>query len=122
MAPGDTCFVKTRKKKAFFMNKTPKRGAWQQLFTARQFLTKTQKLSYFNMSRQAVSQKFSKTYDSPENHAHNIFMLIIQFKIMNLKSRNAMNNSPNLNNLCSNCYSSSCTTIDPALLSFPNLL
>jgi len=47
-------------------------------------------------ARQAVSEKFPETYHSPKNHAHNTFMLIIEFKIMNLKSRNTMNNSPNL--------------------------
>ena len=50
-------------------------------------------------ARQAVSEKHPETYHSPENHVHNKFMLIIQFKIMNLKSRNTMNNSSNMDSL-----------------------
>jgi len=61
-------------------------------------------------ARQTIFGKISETYQSLENHAHNTFMLIIQFKIMNLKSRNAMNSSPNLVSLlpiaktCNPCW------------------
>jgi len=55
------------------------------------------------MRRQEVSGKFPETYHSPENHAHNTFMFIIQFKIMNLKSGNAMNNSLYLDSLLQKC-------------------
>ena len=55
------------------MKRTPARMAWQQLFTARRFLTETQKLSCFNMSRlaalkthQAVSGKFLETQYNQE--------------------------------------------------------
>jgi len=93
-------------KQRFFMKRTPTRIAWRQLFTIRRFLIETQKLGCFNMSclaalkaRQTVSRKFPETYHSPENHTYNTFMLVIQFIIMNLKSRNAMNSSPNLGSL-----------------------
>jgi len=101
-----SCRAKSTKKQRFFMKRTPTRIAWRQLFTVRWFLTKTQKLDCFIMSRlaalkacQSVSGKFLETYHSLENHAYNTFMLVIQFIIMNLKSRNVMNSYPNLDSL-----------------------
>jgi len=61
------------KKQRFFMKRTSARIAWQQLFTAKRFLTKSYKLDCFNMSclaalkaRHVVSRKFPETYHRPE--------------------------------------------------------
>jgi len=77
--------------------------------------------------RQAVFGKFPETYPSLENHVHNTFMLIIQFKIMNLKSRNVISNSSNLNSLlnCQKPWSFDLATCPPPwllLVSFFNVL
>jgi len=54
-------------KATFYMKRTLPHIAWRQLFTARRFLTKTQKLDCFNMSRMVTLKvpprgfwKFSK--------------------------------------------------------------